>query len=89
MNDIVKAVSAKKPPSPRALIPESQERLRADIRAALNRVSAENGSDTPDFILADYLLDCMRAFDAATAKRDGWYQFEPWADQPARKQDER
>jgi hypothetical protein len=30
--------------------------LRDELSAALNRYSAENGSDTPDFILAEYLL---------------------------------
>lgn len=47
--------------------------LRREIAAALNRASAENGSDTPDFILADYLLDCLSAFDSAIAAREVWY----------------
>ena len=29
----------------------------------LNRYSMENGSNTPDFMLADYLIDCLRALD--------------------------
>lgn len=37
--------------------------LRERVEQALNHSSAENGSDTPDFILANYLLGCLAAFD--------------------------
>jgi hypothetical protein len=33
----------------------------------------ENGSDTPDFILARFLADCLEAFDSAVRTRDDWY----------------
>lgn len=47
--------------------------LLSQLTTAINSVSAENGSDTPDFILAHYLLGCLRAFDAAVTDRDRWY----------------
>lgn len=47
--------------------------LRDDIRAVLNRHSAENGSNTPDYILAEYLTACLIAFDTATRHRELWY----------------
>lgn len=47
--------------------------LRSDLRSVLNRHSAENGSDTPDGVLAGYLLDCLAAFDRATLARSSWY----------------
>ena len=47
--------------------------LRKEIEAAINRNSAENGSDTPDFILAEYLTDCLEAFDKAVTRRKQWY----------------
>jgi ElaB/YqjD/DUF883 family membrane-anchored ribosome-binding protein len=47
--------------------------LRSEIKHALNRASAENASDTPDHVLADYLLACLAAFDAATLARSTWY----------------
>lgn len=50
--------------------------LRHEISQALNGVSAENGSNTPDFILADYLAGCLEAFDEATKARDQWYGLE-------------
>lgn len=50
-----------------------QSRLRKDIEQAINKHSIENGSDTPDFILSEYLTDCLQAFDKATVKREKWY----------------
>lgn len=47
--------------------------LRHEIARALNGVSAENGSDTPDFILAEYLTACLTAFDEAVVAREEWY----------------
>ena len=47
--------------------------LRKEIETAINRNSAENGSDTPDFILAEYLTDCLAAYDKAVSTREAWY----------------
>jgi hypothetical protein len=44
-----------------------------ELEALINRHSMENGSDTPDFILAQYLTACLRAFDSATQARTRWY----------------
>lgn len=52
------------------------ERLEDEIRAAINRASAENASDTPDFILAAFLIGCLAAFNAATTARTKWYGLE-------------
>jgi hypothetical protein len=43
------------------------------LASALNQFSAENGSNTPDFILAQYLLGCLAAFNAASRARETWY----------------
>ena len=48
--------------------------LRGDLRGVLNRYSAENGSNTPDHVLADYVLGCLRAFDFAVRGRADWYR---------------
>lgn len=47
--------------------------LRREIEVALNRASAENQSDTPDFILAEFLIGCLRSFDAAVNRRREWW----------------
>jgi hypothetical protein len=39
----------------------------------LNEHSAENGSNTPDWILRDFLLDCLSALDRAIKARDSFY----------------
>ena len=50
--------------------------LRGKIEDAINKASAENVSNTPDFILAEYLVDCLAAFDKATNARIKWYDKE-------------
>jgi hypothetical protein len=47
--------------------------LVAELRATLNKHSVENGSNTPDFILAQYLLSCLAAFETAVNAREKWY----------------
>jgi hypothetical protein len=56
-----------------------EDSLRKDIENAINRHSAENGSDTPDFILAEYLTDCLAAYDRAVCAREKWHGREPVA----------
>jgi hypothetical protein len=50
------------------------------LRRLINRLSLENGSNTPDFILADYLIESLKAYERANQRRDRWYGFEPFAD---------
>jgi len=47
--------------------------LRKEIEEAINKASAENGSDTPDYILAEFLISCLKAFDVALVERERWY----------------
>jgi hypothetical protein len=49
------------------------DNFRADLAAVINKHSRENGSSTPDFILADYLADCLRIWDQAVSARDRWH----------------
>lgn len=49
--------------------------LRHELEHAINRVSAENGSNTPDLILAEFLVSCLAAFDRAVQQRERWYGF--------------
>jgi len=50
-----------------------QPSLEEELRAVINRCSAENGSNTPDFLLAGYLVSCLEAFDVAVRQREIWY----------------
>jgi hypothetical protein len=47
--------------------------LEHAISSALNRFSAENGSDTPDWILAQFLLGCLAAWNQGVRQREAWY----------------
>ena len=49
------------------------ESLESELSALLNRHSAENESDTPDFILAGFLRAALAAFNGATNAREQWY----------------
>lgn len=50
-----------------------REKFTEELRVLINRFSVENGSDTPDFILADYLVGCLDAFEALMRNRKLWY----------------
>lgn len=47
--------------------------LRKDLAALLNRYRRENYSNTPDFVLASYLVECLQAFERANMQRERWY----------------
>ena len=44
-----------------------------ELEALINKYSKENDSDTPDFILAEYLNSCLVAFSKASNRREVWY----------------
>jgi hypothetical protein len=52
---------------------EKRDRFREEIERLINRYSMENGSDTPDFILAEYLSQSLVLFDEITRKRERWH----------------
>jgi len=47
--------------------------LQNEIKALINKRSRENISDTPDWILAGYLNNCLQAFEQATIHREHYY----------------
>ena len=47
--------------------------LRKDIEEVINNLRLEDKCNTPDFILAEYLVDCLETFDKAINKREKWY----------------
>lgn len=47
--------------------------LQKELSELLNRHSEENRSDTPDFILAAYLINCLNAYNSAVNAREKWY----------------
>ena len=47
--------------------------FRKALAELINEHTAENGSNTPDFILASYLDDCLTVFDRHVLAREDWY----------------
>lgn len=52
---------------------ERQEQFKTELTSLLNRYSKENGSNTPDFMLALYLIQCLDTFDTIVEAREKWY----------------
>jgi hypothetical protein len=50
--------------------------FREELEHVINRHSMENGSNTPDFILASLLHNFLCSFDHAVKERDKWYGVE-------------
>ncbi len=44
-----------------------------ELVCLLNKYSKENGSNTPDFILAEYLIRCLESSDMLIRGREEWY----------------
>jgi len=50
-----------------------ESQFQKDLEALINQYSKENDSDTPDFILAKYLNEVLKNFNAAVLEREQWY----------------
>jgi hypothetical protein len=59
--------------------PKQPQTLVQELAQVINRRNQESGSDTPDFILADYLGRCLVAFDDCTKQRTKWYGLESFS----------
>lgn len=49
--------------------------FQKELERLINQYSVEGGSNTPDFILAEYLRCCLDVFDMVTRRRDEWYGY--------------
>ncbi len=50
--------------------------LEGKLRILLNSESREQDSNTPDFVLAEFMMNCLDAFELANNKREVWYGVE-------------
>lgn len=55
------------------ILSENYEKLKKEIEKLINQFSIENASDTPDYIIANYLIDCLIAFNSNVKRREHWY----------------
>lgn len=47
--------------------------FKTELRALINRFSRESDSNTPDFVLAQYMTACLDAYNAAVQQRESWH----------------
>jgi hypothetical protein len=55
-----------------------KDKFKKELAELINKYSMENGSDTPDFILASYLIGCLDNYAKIVNERDGWFNFKPF-----------
>jgi hypothetical protein len=48
-------------------------KFESELQHLINRHSKENDSDTPDYILASYLIGCLENYNITVKARDKWY----------------
>ena len=53
--------------------PTEPTEFERELSTLINSHSRENKSDTPDYILAEYMMSCLKAFEKATVVRHLWY----------------
>lgn len=47
-----------------------------ELETLINKHSLENESDTPDWILAQYIRNCLNTWNTTTQARDKWHGFQ-------------
>lgn len=58
----------------------NKSEFRTDLEHLINSHCMENGSNTPDFLLADYLMGCLDVFDKVVSARAKWWDHSEWDD---------
>ena len=64
-----------------------QRKFRNALQEFLNEHSMETGSNTPDYMLADYLITCLQALNETINRRASWYGRFDWPGKSESKND--
>lgn len=51
----------------------NRDKFRKELETLINCNSIENGSNTPDFMLAEYLMGCLDVYEKTIIQRENWY----------------
>ena len=51
----------------------NMDTFEEELRSLINRYSLENGSDTPDYLLAEYLRRCLENYNETVSFREHWH----------------
>jgi len=49
------------------------DQFEKELEQLINKFCLENDSNTPDFILAKYLVECYHTFNETINVRENWY----------------
>lgn len=55
------------------MLPSKRMAFEEGIRHLINSLSLESESNTPDYILAAYLVRCFETFTETTVTREDWH----------------
>lgn len=50
-----------------------RDRFKEELEQLINRNSLENTCNTPDFILAEFMIRCLESFADCSNAREIWY----------------
>jgi hypothetical protein len=50
-----------------------ETKFQRELEQLINKYSVESESNTPDFILSEYLSNCLSTFNIAIMRREEWY----------------
>lgn len=53
---------------------QKQQEFKEELERLINRYSLENESNTPDYILSDYLYSCLEVLHETINQRDTWWR---------------
>lgn len=74
------------------IVPPATSKFEKELEQLINRYSLENGSNTPDFILARFLRMQLDIFDRTIRRREHWYgrteELVPWMEPTAKQRAE-
>lgn len=51
---------------------KNKDKFQAELTTLINVHSLENGSDTPDFVLAEYLVSCLESYEKVIEDKKYW-----------------
>jgi hypothetical protein len=49
------------------------EEFKKELTNLINKYNIESGSNTPDFIICEYLINCLLTFNSIQKNREKWY----------------
>ena len=53
---------------------QAKTQFEMELEKLINKHSQENNSNTPDYILAEYLYSCLENFNRTMRHREEWHE---------------